>query len=158
MLVSGVQQSDLVIHIHISILFLILFPYRLLQSIEYSSLCYTVGPCWLSILHILVCICQSQPPNSSLPFIFSPWQSQVRSLLLFYVPWDIWRERVQGWSNCTTLEVIKNSGSFLLLALPPLVYGFPSLGGKTVSEPPSMPSVLQAGRSGWTKGKAHISW
>ena len=29
----------------IYILFQILFPYRLLQNIEYSSLCYTVGPC-----------------------------------------------------------------------------------------------------------------
>ena len=31
-LVSGVQQSDLVIHIHISIIFQIIFPY---QSLEY---------------------------------------------------------------------------------------------------------------------------
>ena len=49
-LVSGVQQSDSVIHIHVSILFQILFPFRLLQNIEYSALCYTVGPRWLSIL------------------------------------------------------------------------------------------------------------
>ena len=42
-IVSGVLQSDLVIHIHVSILFQILFPYRLLQNIEYSSLFYTVG-------------------------------------------------------------------------------------------------------------------
>ena len=33
-LVSGIQQSESVIHIHISILFQILFPYRSLQSIE----------------------------------------------------------------------------------------------------------------------------
>ena len=33
-LVSGVEQCDLVIHIHVCILFQILFPYRLLQSIE----------------------------------------------------------------------------------------------------------------------------
>ena len=33
-LVSGVQQSDSVINIHISILLQILFPYRLLQNIE----------------------------------------------------------------------------------------------------------------------------
>ena len=46
-LVSGVQQSDSVIHIHVSILFQILFP--ILQNIEQSSLCSTVGPCWLSI-------------------------------------------------------------------------------------------------------------
>ena len=49
-LVSGVQQSDSVIHIHVSILFQILLPIRLLQNIEQSSLCYAVGPCWLSIL------------------------------------------------------------------------------------------------------------
>ena len=54
-LVSGVQPSDSVIRIHISIPFQILFPFRLLQSIEQSSLCYTVGPCWLSILNIAVC-------------------------------------------------------------------------------------------------------
>ena len=30
--------------------FQILFPYWLLQNIKYSSLCYIVGLCWLSIL------------------------------------------------------------------------------------------------------------
>ena len=59
--VSGVQQSDLATYIHIYIciytLFQILFHYRLLEDIEHSSLCYTVGPCWLSILYIVVCIC-----------------------------------------------------------------------------------------------------
>ena len=30
--------------------------YRLLQDVEYSSLCYTVGPCCLSILDILVSV------------------------------------------------------------------------------------------------------
>ena len=38
------------------ILFQILFHYRLLQDTEYSSLCYTVGPCGLSIVDIIVCI------------------------------------------------------------------------------------------------------
>ena len=41
-LASGVQQSDSVIHV--SIVFQILFPFRLVQSIE-SSLCSTAGPC-----------------------------------------------------------------------------------------------------------------
>ena len=52
MLVSGVQQSDSFIHIYqsIHILFQILFHYRILQGIEYSSLCATVEPCCLSIL------------------------------------------------------------------------------------------------------------
>ena len=66
-LVSGVQQSDSFIHIYVSILFQILFPFRLLQNIEQSSLCYTVGPCWLFILNIVVCTDQSQTPNLSLP-------------------------------------------------------------------------------------------
>ena len=69
--ISGIQQGDLVIHIYIYIynifflhiyiykmyffFFLILFHYRLLQDIEYSSLCHTVNPCCLSILYI-VCV------------------------------------------------------------------------------------------------------
>ena len=28
------------------------FPYRILWSIEYTSLCYTVGPCWFSISYL----------------------------------------------------------------------------------------------------------
>ena len=35
---------------------LLQFSNRLLQDIEYSSLCYTVGPCYLSILYIVVCM------------------------------------------------------------------------------------------------------
>ena len=38
----------------IYILFHILFHYGLLQDMEYSSLCYTVGPDCLSILYIIV--------------------------------------------------------------------------------------------------------
>ena len=55
MFVSDVQHSDSVFitHTHTRILFQILFPYRLLQNIEYSSLRYTVGPCWLSTLCIV---------------------------------------------------------------------------------------------------------
>ena len=48
-LVSGIHQSASVIHIHISILFQILFSFRLLQSVEQSSLCSTVGTRWLSV-------------------------------------------------------------------------------------------------------------
>ena len=55
-LVSGVKQSDSVIHILVSILFQIILPFKLLQSIEQSSLCCTVGLCLLSILNIVVCI------------------------------------------------------------------------------------------------------
>ena len=54
MIVSGVQQSDSVIINMYSILFQILFPFRLLRNVESSSLCYTVGPCWLSILNTAV--------------------------------------------------------------------------------------------------------
>ena len=48
----GVQQSDM----FIDILFQIPFHYRLLQHIEYSSLCYIVNSCCLLILHTAVCI------------------------------------------------------------------------------------------------------
>ena len=39
------------IHIHVYILFQILFHYRLLQDIKYSSLCFIVGPCCLGVVH-----------------------------------------------------------------------------------------------------------
>ena len=41
---------------HIYIFFHILFHYSLSQNIKYSSLCYTAGPCCLSILYVIVCI------------------------------------------------------------------------------------------------------
>ena len=41
---------------YIYILFQILFHYRLLQDVEYSSLYYRVGPYCLSILYIVACI------------------------------------------------------------------------------------------------------
>ena len=61
-LVSGVQQRDSVIHTHVSILFQILFLFKLLHNIEQSSLYCAVGPCWVSIVNIAVCTCQSQTP------------------------------------------------------------------------------------------------
>ena len=65
-LVSGVQPSDSVTRIHLSILLHILFLFRLLHNIEPSSMCYTVGPCWLSMLNTAVCDCPSQTPSSKL--------------------------------------------------------------------------------------------
>ena len=43
--------------------FYILFHYSLSKDIDYSSLCYTVGPYCLLILNMIVCICQSQSPK-----------------------------------------------------------------------------------------------
>ena len=45
------------IYIYTHILLHVLFQYGLLQHVEYSSLCYSVGHCFLSILYIPVCIC-----------------------------------------------------------------------------------------------------
>ena len=56
-LVSALQQSDSVIHVHRPILFQSLFPHRLLQNIDSSSLCCIADPGWLSILYIVVCKC-----------------------------------------------------------------------------------------------------
>ena len=42
------------VYVYIYILFQILFHYRLLQDIEYISLYYTVGLCWLSILYTVM--------------------------------------------------------------------------------------------------------
>ena len=60
-----------------------LFPYGLLQNIEHSCLCYKVGPCWLSIVSVVVCSCSFQTSNSSLPLSHPPpWQPQICFLSL----------------------------------------------------------------------------
>ena len=54
--VSSVQQSDSVMHIHVSVLFQIIFPCKL-HNFEQRPLCYRVGLCWLSTLNIAGCTC-----------------------------------------------------------------------------------------------------
>ena len=68
--------------LYIRILLHVLFHYGLSQDIEYSSPCYTLGPCCLSTLHVLVCICSSRTPSPSLPHTPSPRQLLVCSLWL----------------------------------------------------------------------------
>ena len=58
-LVSGVQKSDSVIHIHVSIRFQIIFPFRLLQSFEQLPALYSSS---LLTLYIAVCTCESHAP------------------------------------------------------------------------------------------------
>ena len=59
------SKSNLVIHMYI--LLQIIFHYRLIHYMKCSPLCYTVGPCCLFILCIVVCVCQSLILNLSLP-------------------------------------------------------------------------------------------
>ena len=73
---------------HIHIFFFRFFSIIDTQGTEYSSLCYTVSPCCLFILYIVVCICWSSNPTLSLPplsplgtiSLFSKFVNQ----LLFY--------------------------------------------------------------------------
>ena len=86
-LVSGVQQSDSVMYIsiHISIRYQILFPFRLLliHTTEQHSLCYTVGPYWVSIL-MQQCIHVSPKfPNNPFPPPFPPVTTSSFSVSLF---------------------------------------------------------------------------
>ena len=60
-LVSAVLQSESVIHIHISTLFQILFPYRPVHNVKQNSLCYTVGSYQLSILYIYIVVYYVNP-------------------------------------------------------------------------------------------------
>ena len=66
-IVSGGQQRDSGIHIYVSILPQTPLPSRLSHNIKQSSLSYMVGPCWLFILNIAVCMCPFQTLYSSSP-------------------------------------------------------------------------------------------
>ena len=50
---------------HIQTFFFIFFSIMVCHDIEYSSLCYTLGPCCLT-LNVIVCISQPQAPSPSL--------------------------------------------------------------------------------------------
>ena len=56
MLVSGTQPSDSGLHRHTSILRQSLSPDRLLQKVDQSSLCCTVGPCHLLYVYYYVSV------------------------------------------------------------------------------------------------------
>ena len=73
MIISGGKQKDSVIHIHVSLLPQTTLPSSFPHNIEQSSLCYIVGPCWLYILNIAVCTCQSQIPSLFPLLILSFW-------------------------------------------------------------------------------------
>jgi len=59
-------------------------PIQAATNIEQSSMCYTVGPCWLSILNIAVCTCPFQTPQFS--FLSTPPTPSNHKLVLLS-PW-----------------------------------------------------------------------
>ena len=63
---SLLYSSDAVIHI-CTLCFYILSHHGLSQDSDYSSLCYTPGPCYSSILNVIICSYQPQTPSPSLP-------------------------------------------------------------------------------------------
>ena len=79
-LVSAVEHSDSAKHVHTPPLFWISFLFRSPQSIEQGSLCRTVDSCWLSLIYIIVYICQTLSPNPSRPL---PFPLGVHRLVLY---------------------------------------------------------------------------
>ena len=72
MLISAVQQTDLVTHIRTHILFIVVY---LSEDIEYinSSLCYMIGPC-LSFLNVHKIPFSSLSQNETLK---EGWEIQI---------------------------------------------------------------------------------
>ena len=122
-IISGEQQRDSAIHIHVSILPKTLhsaihihvsslpqtlLPFRLPHNIEQSSMCYTVGSCWLSILNIAVHVHPKLDPVFWF-FPFTPWvpAQAYPSWLVSKVA--LWRPRAPG---CKATAFSPNSGTF----------------------------------------------
>ena len=78
MIISGGQQSDPAIHTHVSILPQTPLPSRLPHNTEQSFMCYTGGPCWLSVLNIAMCTCPSQ----------TSYQFQTVSFLVIHLSYN----------------------------------------------------------------------
>ena len=129
MFISGVVQSDSVTCIQVSILFQILFPFRLLQNIGQSSLCSTVDLCWLPILYVCTSVPVSQPVPPPRPFL--PAAAAAKLLQSCPTPSDpmdcsppgspvhgIFQARVLEWgatafSNCKHRAVMESTTSRL---------------------------------------------
>ena len=93
------QVYSKVIQLHIYI-FSDSFHFRLLQDIEYSSVCYTVGLCCLSISYIVMCIynvflmpciltallCFWNLLCISPTHYHTPWRGQCHSMNFFHSP------------------------------------------------------------------------
>ena len=77
------SKGDSAIHIHVPILPQTPFPSRLPHNIEQSSLSYTVGPDWLSILKIAGFIDLPKLPNYPFPRCNVSSFSKSVSLFLF---------------------------------------------------------------------------
>jgi len=81
-IVSRGPHRDSAVHIHVSILPQSPFSSRLPHNIEQSSMCCTVGPCWLSILNIAVCTClvQFSSVAQSCPTLWDPMSCSTPGL------------------------------------------------------------------------------
>ena len=75
-ILSGGQQRDSVIRVHVFILPQTPLPSRLPHNIEQSSLCCAIVPCWLSILNKQCGPVHSKLPNYHLPY--PPYPSPPR--------------------------------------------------------------------------------
>ena len=73
------------LHIYMQLFFFKFFSYLRCYKVLSSFLCYTVGFCWLSILNIAVCTCQSQTPNLSILVTIISFPKSVKVFLLLRV-------------------------------------------------------------------------
>ena len=79
-----VHSKVIQVYIYTYIIFEVILHYKLLQDIDYSSLCYTIGPCCFSTLYIVVYICLSQTPSLSLCPPSTPSFSFINHKFVFY--------------------------------------------------------------------------
>ena len=88
-IVSGEQKRDSVMHMHVSTLPQTPLPSRLPLNIEQSSICYTVGPCWLSVLNTAICTCPFQTN-----YVFPPSfpQTTINSSLSLFTIAKTWQQ------------------------------------------------------------------
>ena len=78
-IVSHELQRDSAVHVHVSILPQTPLPSRLPHYFEQSSVCHTIGPCWLFILNTAVCTCRPKLPNYPFPPSFPPSLARISS-------------------------------------------------------------------------------
>ena len=97
---SGEQERNSAIHIHVSILLKTPFPSRLARNTEQSSLCCIEGPCWLSISNIYA---QTLEPGHCIRY-YSVIIIYILTFLLFFFNVDHLKNL--HWTCCNTAAVL----------------------------------------------------
>ena len=150
MIVSGGQQKDSAIYIHVSILPQTPLLSRMQHNIEQSSLCCAIRPCWLYILFIKKIF--FKPLKNSFIFLATLDHCFVRAVSSCS-EWGAWTSHCGGFSCCRVQAVGPAAAAKSLQSCPTLC---DPIDGSPPGSP--VPGIFQARTLEWVAISFSKAW